>query len=82
MIYIEVGHEPKGIDLAGKTLSLEDAQKMVGGWVEVVSLKDGKMMLVNEEGALKKLPFNPLATLFAGQAILGNAIICEDCEFV
>lgn len=80
MTYLEIGHEPKEVPLNGR-LSLEEAQKMVGGWVEVLYLRAGKIMLINEEGRPMNLPLNPLATIVAGRVIVGNAIICDNCEF-
>lgn len=73
--------------------SLEDMQKYVDGFVEVVHIlfKDKKMqMIVNEEGLIRQLPFNWRATIAYGAAsitqrgefprspILGNAVIFED----
>ena len=35
--------------------SLSDAQKFVGGWVEVVQVNDG-ILIIDEEGKLKDKP--------------------------
>lgn len=46
--------------------TLEAVQAMVGGYVEMVSLfKGAAQMLVNEEGLLKQLAPNPVATQWA-----------------
>lgn len=43
--------------------TLEDYQQAVGGYIEAVDLPDaGATMFVNEEGLLRRLPFNPRAT--------------------
>jgi hypothetical protein len=62
--------------------SLEEAQKFVGGYVEVVSfvapLESGNhvaQLLVNEEGLLMGLPVNEEASRLAGQRIVGNALL-------
>lgn len=67
--------------------SLEDYQKLVGGWVERISLplpggRDPASMLVNEEGRSKGLPVNDIATRLMmacwGEAvgpILGDVVI-------
>lgn len=47
---------------AGAYWSLEEMQKFVGGYIEVVRAKDGRWMLVNEEGRIHRLPFNQNAT--------------------
>ena len=41
--------------------SLKDAQSFVGGWVELVRLNDG-ILLINEERKLKDLDLNPEAS--------------------
>ena len=56
-------------------LCLEDAQKLVGGWVELIQLDGGDQLLVNEEGLLRKLPPNPLASIIAMRLIVGNAVL-------
>ena len=43
-------------------LSLEEAQEIVGGWVEAIALKHGLLALMDEEGIPKHLPLNPEAT--------------------
>jgi len=52
--------------------SLGSFQGVVDGYIEGV-FGNVAMMYVNEEGLLKQLPFNPLATLFA-QQILGAGV--------
>ena len=43
--------------------SLEDYQRAVGGWFEVVDIPDlGVTMYVNEEGLIRDMPFNRRAT--------------------
>jgi hypothetical protein len=66
---------------SGKAPTLEQLQKMVGGYIEVVSLSDGRQLIVNEEGLLHDLPKNPEATALNvamgnGQPlIVGNAVV-------
>lgn len=51
-------------------------QKAVGGYIEMVRLRDRKtVMLVNEEGLIHRLPLNPMASVLAGKAIVGDAVI-------
>lgn len=73
----------------GKTFSLEELQKFVGGYIEIVHVADGKLcMVVNEEGKINHLPMNPVATrLFSVLApapindfIVGNVLICGSDE--
>ena len=60
--------------------SLEQAQKFVGGYVEMVRVNDGEL-LINEDGKTKHLPINDDASRLYEQTygvdediILGNAI--------
>lgn len=38
--------------------SLENLQKTVGGLIETVRLDNGTMLIFNEEGAIRRLPYN------------------------
>lgn len=71
----------------GSDFSLEELQDFVEGYIEVVRLKDDKIMVVNEEGKLNGLPFNVGATLAYNEGtgryddiILGNALVCKKEE--
>jgi hypothetical protein len=64
----------------GKHFSLEELQKFVGGYIEFISLNgNGLMMVVNEEGKLKNLQVNQIATdtYKGGDIILGDVLICD-----
>jgi len=78
-----------------KCPSLEELQEMVGGLIERTEcLFNGQVcdMIINEEGLVKRLPFNSLATHFRTQYLLlngleqyvtpivGNAVIFEGFE--
>lgn len=63
----------KEVDVQIKTL--HQMQELVGGYIEIVYLKD-KALVVNEEGLLKNLPINIQATDIAKQIIVGDAIYC------
>ena len=56
-------------------------QKCVGGYVEPIYFED-KMMLVNEDGLIEKLPMNIAATSFLKlhgipHSIVGDVLIIE-----
>jgi len=65
--------------------TLDELQTAVGGYIESVPTKDERMMMINEDGKMKKLTFNfaatKLASLFEGDFIVGNAIIGTSEEF-
>ena len=61
-----------------RKISLPSAQKIVGGYVEVVRLPVG-VLLVDEDAQVKRErpPVNEAASRLAGQVILGDAIYME-----
>ena len=56
--------------------TLEEAQREVGGLVEMLELNEGQL-LFNEEGRIKGLSHNPTASEIAGQSIVGNALLLK-----
>lgn len=67
----------------GKDFELDEAQRYVDGYIEIVKLNDEQIMIVNEEGKLSK-GCNQIASAIAhlhraiGQRdyIAGDVIIC------
>ena len=61
--------------------TLEELHALVGGWIEVVYLPDGRLLVIDEEGKLKGYPRNEQATrlaagrLFSGDYIAGTAVL-------
>ena len=68
--------------------TLEEMHTFVGGYIEVLQFGDGSIMVLNEEGKLIGLPYNPLATLYAkarvdllpGDYIAGDAVVVSQQE--
>ena len=58
-----------------KKFKLEELQRMVGGYIEVVYLSDKKMLVVNEEGRIHGLESNLRASVYANQIIVGNVVL-------
>ncbi len=70
--------EPKN----GTDFSLEELHKAVGGWIQVIHLKDGKVMVCHEEGKIMGLMPNENATDIAFENgildyIVGNVVVCD-----
>ena len=67
----------------GTTFELEEMQEIVGGYIEIIRLNDGRIIIVNEEGLNLNLPVNIEATNIlrrdhsTTQYIVGNAIVCD-----
>lgn len=58
----------------GKKFSLEELQKYVGGYVELIRLPQGDLY-VDEDGTLKGLPVNIPASTIAGRMIVGDVLL-------
>jgi len=65
-------------DITVKEGLLQTLQGIVGGYIEVIRLDPDSIMVVNEEGWLKKLPLNFKASKQLGHIILGNVVIMND----
>ncbi len=67
----------------GTDFSLEELQAIVGGYIEVVSLRDGRLIVCDEEGKLKGKERNNKATDIFQAAmptrdfIVGDALVCD-----
>lgn len=76
MDYKVISVDGKAEEKKGK-IGLRAAQKIVGGYVEVVRVQGG-FLLVDEEARLKVNPIpNQVASELAGQMILGNVIFLK-----
>lgn len=68
----------------GSDFKLEEAQKIVRGYIESVYIDDNTIMIVNENGKFEQPP-NAVATMVAlkkhaiceGDYICGDVIICD-----
>lgn len=71
----------------GKDFQLEEMQAVVNGYIEVVYLDDGLIMVVNEEGKLNGLAINWNATKlyrkshpWSNDIIVGDVLVCDYTE--
>ena len=72
----------------GKEFELEEMQKYVEGYIELIYLTNSQIMLVNEEGKFGK-KYNCIASgiaelyhaLYNGDYICGNAVVCPSEKF-
>jgi hypothetical protein len=60
---------------------LEELQTMVGGYIEILRTVDGKFLVIDEEGKLKKKPRNDQATRLyiygEHDAVCGTAVLVD-----
>ena len=71
----------KEIQSKNDDLSLSDAQKFVGGWVEVVQVNDG-ILIIDEEGKLKDKPVNEVASKMYADKYGDEDIIVGDAIYI
>jgi len=57
--------------------SLEQAQSIIGGWVEMIHVGDVQV-LVDEEGLIKQLPINEKASDMFGRPLYGPVLVLEN----
>jgi len=78
------GEEINVIPNNKKDFQLDELQKYVGGFIEVVRTKDNKIMVINEEGKVNDLPINQKASeLYQYNEfdfIAGDVLICQSNE--
>lgn len=85
LIYKTDGDVQNSSPRNGTDYQLDELQEIVGGYIEVVYLADGRIMVLNEEGKLRGLAYNQRATaLFRKQTgitddfIAGDVLICKE----
>ncbi len=61
--------------------SLSDAQKFVGGWVEVVQVNDG-ILIIDEEGKLKNKDVNDISSKMYADKYGDEDIIVGDTIYI
>ncbi|MBE6244242.1 MAG: DUF3846 domain-containing protein [Bacteroidales bacterium] len=76
----------------GKDYQLDELQKIVGGFIEIVDLSGGQIMVINEEGKLYGLDKNNEATGRFRESVLrrfgyktkdyivGDVLVCNSNE--
>ena len=69
---------------SGKTFSLSELQKLVGGLIQIVALADGRQMIVDEEAMYKEYEVNDKASELyyaaggiPGMPVKGTAVIAH-----
>ena len=71
----------KKIENKNDNPTLSDAQKFVGGYVEVVKVRDG-ILIIDEEGKLKDKPVNEVASKMYADPHGDQDIIVGDAIYI
>ena len=61
--------------------TLQEKQDAVGGYIEVVATRKGKVLIVNEEGRMKRLKKNKKASDIAEFTIFGDVICLDEKDY-
>lgn len=64
----------------GKDFKLNELQKIVGGYIEILYLKSGNILVVNDEGAINGSCINLRASKIYGSPIFGDVLHCKSKE--
>lgn len=67
----------------GTAFTLKELQTLVGGYIEVLypPSRTGAVLVVNEEGRLRGLPPNKVASaVYGGGFIVGDALLCHTSQ--
>lgn len=61
--------------LCNKPPTHAQAERIVGGKVQLLYTRDGLQMLVDEDGVPKHLPVNVPASIMLGRNVVGNVLV-------
>lgn len=74
----------------GKKFTLEELKQMVDGYIQIVPLPSGRVVVCNEEGKLNDLPINqnatekvwyhefPVSKFGMSDVLVGNVLVCDN----
>tara|TARA_R100000654_G_scaffold2744_4_gene10002 strand:+ start:4145 stop:4396 length:252 start_codon:yes stop_codon:yes gene_type:complete len=77
---ISVEGEQTVVEPEESTFSLEELQKYVGGFIEIVPVDDSRMAVVNDEGFVRKMPMNSVGSQVAGRLLVGPVLLVNSNE--
>lgn len=81
-IYKSNGEEVSVTPANGETFTLKELRDIVHGYIEIITLSNPLVMIVNEEGIIEELPMNVKASQIAasyhrGSFIVGDVLVCN-----
>lgn len=65
---------------SGEEFTLAELQGHVGGYIDIVRLENGELLVVNDEGLIHGLPLNEQASRIVGGVLAGDVVRCSDTE--
>lgn len=77
------GEQIEVAPVKGEQFTLKELQDIVGGYIQLLYLPHGSIMVINEEGKVHGLPYNEVATIalggsdYEGEYVVGRVLICD-----
>jgi len=68
-----------------KTFSLKELQAYVNGYIQILKTRDDRVMIVNEEAKLNRLPYNEIATslyIYGTHDVVVGDVLVTDKELI
>ena len=62
------------------SLRLRTVQELIGGYIELLPLSGGSVLILDEDGRSKQLPINLIASQLANRQIVGTVLLCSPAE--
>lgn len=67
------------------TFTLKELQSFVDGYIQIVKTRDDRLMIMNEEGKINKLPYNEIATslyIYGTHDVVVGDVLVTDKELI
>ena len=77
---ISVDGEQTVVEPKGATFSLDELQEYVGGFIEILPIDADRMAVANDEGRIRQMPMNPVASKAAGYLLVGPILVVSRGE--
>ena len=68
-----------------KTFTLKEFQSFVDGYIQIVKTRDDRLMIMNEEGKINRLPYNEIATslyIYGTHDVVVGDVLVTDKELI
>ena len=67
------------------TFTLKELQSFVDGYIQIVKTRDDRLMIMNEEGKINRLPYNEIATslyIYGSHDVVVGDVLVTDKELI
>jgi hypothetical protein len=74
-LILTTGGEIKDLKPEGCVFSKDELKRAIGGNIQITRLKDRRLLVTMESN--QDMPTNIIASVMAGEEVLGNALVCR-----